>query len=94
LFDLGAKKGGGVSFVLAVECAAIAMKFAKKWPPFEAKGEGYRASSVSGHFCARQPIELVDPGRGLSYSSLWPWIFAIVLSMGFWAMFGWLLWRL
>jgi hypothetical protein len=28
--------------------------------------------------------------RGLRYSSLWPWIFAVVISLAMWASIAWL----
>jgi hypothetical protein len=30
--------------------------------------------------------------RGLRYSSPWPWIVAIVISLSIWASVGWLIW--
>jgi hypothetical protein len=72
--------------------AAIAMKFAKKWSPSDKTEPGYRMRSVSSHFCVHERAELIESTRGLNYSSWWPWLFAVVLSMALWAMFGWLLW--
>jgi hypothetical protein len=69
------------------------MKFAKKWPPSDKGEAGYRMSPVSSHVCARERIELVESGRGLIYSPVWPWIFAMVLSMALWAIFGWFVLR-
>jgi hypothetical protein len=39
-------------------------------------------------------IETTNPGGVIRYSSPKPWILAIVLSLGLWAMLGWTLWRL
>ena len=80
--------------VLGGHHAAIAMKFAKKWSPSDKTEPVYRMSSVSSHFSERQKMELVEAARGLSYSSFWPWLFAVVLSIALWATFGWLLWWL
>ena len=38
--------------------------------------------------------ETVNPNKVIRYSSLKPWIFAIVLSLGLWAGVGWFLWSL
>jgi len=38
--------------------------------------------------------EAVNPNKVIRFSSLKPWILAIVLSLGLWAMLGWFLWRL
>jgi hypothetical protein len=42
----------------------------------------------------RRRIEIVNPGKEIRYSSPWPWILAIVLSLMLWAMLGWYLWWL
>ena len=38
--------------------------------------------------------ETVNPNKVIRYSSLKPWILAIVLSVGLWAVLGWFLWWL
>ncbi len=38
--------------------------------------------------------ETVNPNKVIRYSSLKPWILAIVLSLGLWAVLGWFLWWL
>ena len=38
--------------------------------------------------------ETVNPNKVIRFSSLKPWILAIVLSLGLWAMLGWFLWWL
>jgi hypothetical protein len=39
-------------------------------------------------------IETTNPSGLIRYSSPKPWILAIVLSLGLWAMLGWFLWWL
>jgi hypothetical protein len=39
-------------------------------------------------------VETVNPNKVIRYSSLKPWILAIVLSVGLWAVLGWFLWWL
>jgi len=50
--------------------------------------------SISSHFRLRRWVETVNPSTGIRYSSPWPWILAIVLSLMLWAMIGWVLWWL
>jgi len=38
--------------------------------------------------------ETVNPNKVIGFSSLKPWILAMVLSLGLWAMLGWFLWWL
>jgi len=38
--------------------------------------------------------ETVNPNKVIRFSSVKPWILAIVLSLGLWAMLGWFLWWL
>jgi len=33
-----------------------------------------------------------NPNKVIRFSSPWPWILAIVLSLALWAMLGWLIW--
>ena len=53
-----------------------------------------RMNLMSSDYRPGQPVEMIDPGEGLRYSSPWPWILATALSLVLWAMFGWSLWRL
>jgi hypothetical protein len=49
---------------------------------------------ISGHLHPHQRADIANPGHGIRYSSPWPWILAIVLSLMLWAMLGWYLWWL
>jgi len=49
---------------------------------------------ISSHRRARQPVETIHPGEGFRYSSPWPWVLAVALSLVLWAMLGWYFWQL
>jgi len=50
--------------------------------------------SISAHFRPRQWVETFNASKVIHYSSPWPWVLAIVLSVALWALLGWFLWRL
>ena len=39
-------------------------------------------------------VETANPNKVIRFSSPKPWILATVLSLGLWAMLGWIIWRL
>jgi hypothetical protein len=81
------KGGGGILLGLGDERAAIVMAS-------DAEGVRSRMNWMSGHSRPRQPVEMIDRGGDLRYSSPWPWALAVVLSLMLWAMLGWYFWRL
>jgi hypothetical protein len=39
------------------------------------------------------PGVVTEPSRAIAFSSPMPWLLAIVLSLGIWAVLGWSVWR-
>jgi hypothetical protein len=59
-----------------------------KYQYFDANSE-IGQSSLANH-----AIGSLDYGNshGLRYSSPWPWIFAVGISLAMWASLGWIIW--
>src|SRR5262249_41296002 len=70
----------------------IAMKFAKARPSTGTKLARARVNAVVGDSSTGRRVETVSLGDSIRYSSPWPWIVAVVLSVALWSLFGCLVW--
>jgi hypothetical protein len=82
-----------ICFVSESERAATTMR-RQKGPSFDATVARPRMNSISGFRDTQQRVENIRASDGLRYSSPWPWVRAIVMSMMLWALIGWYFWSL
>jgi hypothetical protein len=83
----------GIVFFSKYERAATTMR-RQEVPIVRCNSSESRMNSIYGIRDSRQRVKIIQPNNGLRYSSPWPWVRAILLSVMLWVMLGWYFWRL